>query len=199
MHPPGPGGPPPAVREQELRRKVFELARALGSGPDLAPPAVAALAKRLLENPLEMVREAAGGDIAPVVLWNHPEDLGRTVPVPPGRCLLFRAGADFEVTVYDDGRALARERAFPAPGGGFAVLLAPLPIPPAPFRCGVEIAMHREATERSRGSLLFLPVFRGGSSHWSARPRRCLPQTSTSCFPTASEPWPRCARPGARL
>ncbi len=155
---PGPGfALPPAVERQRLRAKVLELHAMRHGTRDVGDFDPEQAARRLKADPGAYLREA-GGPGGAVTHWVWPRDLRREVMLPPGDCLLVRAGCGFRARVADGERTLSVEEGLPGDDGAYFAVIPPRPAPARPKRVTLHLAVHEAGgSRRAEAALLLLP------------------------------------------
>lgn len=116
---------PDRVWEQRLRAKALDVHRFYHGIGDMGDMDLAAAAKQLEADPVEFCRSMnPDGEEARVIPWHWPDDLRRTVMLPPGHFLLVTADVPFRGALIDrertgEERVLSQEEGMPC-GSFFA-------------------------------------------------------------------------------
>ncbi len=122
---------PDRILRQRRHAKVLAVQQSLHGFGDVTGVEVERLADGLADDPLQFMQSLCGGNPVPVATWTWPEDMRRTVMVPPRYALLIRAPVDFAVDLRVGDRVLHRERAQPGTAGIFFALLPARKVPDA--------------------------------------------------------------------
>jgi starch synthase (maltosyl-transferring) len=148
-----------AVTRQRARSLVLDICRHLDGQPVISPDVdMTAAVASLLQDPAAFYRSLVGAEKErQLVHWRWPEDLRRTVMLPPGHALLVTADASLRVRVSTDGAVIAGSDSFPLPDGRHFCLL-PIPAPPAPQGADLDIWYHGGGSRRrTQAPLRLLP------------------------------------------
>ncbi len=117
------------------------------------------MAGRLLDDPFGFCQSLfADGPYCPVVEWKWPQDIRRTVLVPPGHVILIRAPHNFRARISENGRILVQRDSLKSRRGFNFALLPPLKDVDRTTRREMKITVYADdRSHRETSSLVFLP------------------------------------------
>ncbi|MDY6823333.1 MAG: amylo-alpha-1,6-glucosidase [Thermodesulfobacteriota bacterium] len=155
--------PPSRAVHQRARAKVLDVFSVFNGMRDVAHLDVDTAARQLCDNPGAFCRSCNPRGTEPrVISWRWPEDVRRTVMVPPDHFLLVTADAHFRAAVVGPDEAafyvIAAEDSLPGKDNTWFVLFAPCADPSAVRHLKLQITVYEgNGLRHEAAPLLFLP------------------------------------------
>ena len=154
-------------REQRLRAKALEVYAFFHPGEGVSVYAIDEAVRDLGRDPGRYCARCARRSAAqapalsPVVSWEWPRDIRRTVMLPPGHLLHVSAPASFVAELRCGETSLRREISLPRDDGTHFTLLLPVdPQPEEAIHASLIVAVHEpEGTRRAEGVVLLAPAW----------------------------------------
>jgi predicted glycogen debranching enzyme len=154
---------PSKILFQRQQALVLDILRHFTGTGDLAGFDLQKARKALIKNPVEFCRYVnPTGDEPRVIQWFWPEDVNRTVMLPPEHLLMVCARSPFRSKLVLGKRTLAQCDSLITQNGHHFALLGPHGVPLTQLSATLKLTVYGpQITEKRAGPLLLLPVPNG--------------------------------------
>jgi starch synthase (maltosyl-transferring) len=115
------------------------------------------LALKLLDDPYEFVSSFYDPmEETPVVIWEWPTDMRRTVMIPPGHHILVKSPYRFRAKITGDGKIIVQRDSLKESSGKYFALFMPLPVTRSHASLKMKVSVYADDKSRREEAEILL-------------------------------------------